>query len=98
MVEKNELSYDVLSDPGNQIAGKLGIVFTLGPNARAAQISLGLNLTEANADGTADLPLATTVIVDAAGIIRWIDVHPDYTTRSEPSQILAAIDDILSAD
>jgi hypothetical protein len=25
-------------------------------------------------------------------VIRWIDVHPNYTTRSEVSEILAAVD------
>jgi hypothetical protein len=25
-------------------------------------------------------------------VIRWIDVHPDYSTRSEPAAILAALD------
>jgi hypothetical protein len=24
--------------------------------------------------------------------VQWIDVHTDYTTRSEPNQILAALD------
>jgi hypothetical protein len=33
--------------------------------------------------------------VDAAGVVRWIDVHPDYTTRSEPGQILEALDGVL---
>lgn len=92
--EKNELSYAVVSDPGNQIAGKLGIVFTLGEGARNAQVGLGVRLTDLNADGTPDLPLATTLVTDAAGVIRWIDVHPDYTTRSEPTDILAAVDRI----
>jgi hypothetical protein len=32
------------------------------------------------------------VVTDAAGVIRWIDVHPNYTTRTEVSQILAAVD------
>jgi hypothetical protein len=31
-------------------------------------------------------------IVDGGLTIRWIDVHPDYTTRSEPEEILAALD------
>jgi hypothetical protein len=35
--------------------------------------------------------MPTTVLVDAEGTIRWIDVHPDYTTRSEPDEILSAI-------
>jgi peroxiredoxin len=90
--EKNELTYAVVSDPGNQIAEQLGIVFTLGDQARTAQTKLGLELTQANVDGTADLPLTTAVLVDATGTIRWIDVRPDYTSRTEPAEILAAAD------
>jgi hypothetical protein len=37
--------------------------------------------------------MPTTVIVDAGGVIRWIDVHPDFTTRSETADILAALTD-----
>lgn len=92
LAEKHELSYAVLSDPGNQIAKGLGIVFTLGAGTRASQAKLGLDITEGNADGTAELPLTTTVIVEPDGTIGWIDVHPDYTTRSEPAEILAALD------
>jgi len=36
--------------------------------------------------------MPTVVIVDATAVIRWIDVHPDYTTRTEVSDILAALD------
>lgn len=92
--EQNELSFSVLSDPGNTIAAQLGIVFTLGQGALDAQAGLGLDLAEVNADGTAELPLASTVVIDPAGTIRWIDVHPDYTTRSEPAEILAAVDQL----
>ena len=91
IAEKNELTYTVVSDPGNQIAKQLGIVYTLGEEARTAQIALGLDLTQANIDGTAELPLTTAAIVDAAGTIRWIDVRPDYTSRTEPAEILAAV-------
>jgi hypothetical protein len=33
-------------------------------------------------------------LVDGQGVIRWIDVHPDYTTRTEPAEILAAVDEL----
>ena len=37
--------------------------------------------------------MPTTVVVDDTGVIRWIDVHPNYTTRSDQvSDILAAVD------
>ena len=35
--------------------------------------------------------MPTTLIVDADHVIRWIDVHPNYATRSEPAEILAAL-------
>jgi len=57
-----------------------------------AQASLGLIIGEHNADGTDTTPMPAVVILDAAGTIRWIDVHPHYTSRTEPGQILQAMD------
>jgi peroxiredoxin len=94
MKEKNELSFAVLSDPGNQIAREVGILTSPSPEALAAQRSRGMDLAELNADGTAALPMPTTLIVDAKHTVLWIDVHPDYTTRSEPEEILAALDSL----
>jgi len=90
--EKNDLSFTVLSDPGNQLAGTVGILTAPSDEARAAQLQLGLDLTAVNADGTTGLPMPTTIVVDADRVVQWIDVHPDYTTRSEPAEILAALD------
>jgi peroxiredoxin len=89
--ELKELTFTVLSDPGNQIARQLGILTAPSDGARAAQLQLGLDLTQVNADGTTGLPMPTVIIADAVGVIRWIDVHRDYTTRTEPGQILQAI-------
>jgi peroxiredoxin len=89
--ETKQLTFTVLSDPGNLIARQLGILTRPSDGARAAQLELGLDLTQVNADGTTGLPMPTVVIADAAGVIRWIDVHRDYTTRTEPGQILQAI-------
>jgi peroxiredoxin len=95
MREKSELSYDVVSDPGNQIARGLGVLFEPGADTVAAQGELGLTVAEHNADGTGALPMPTVAIADASGMLRWIDVHPDYTTRTEPAVILAAIDRVF---
>jgi hypothetical protein len=27
--------------------------------------------------------------------VRWIDVHPDYSTRTEPRQVIAALDQLV---
>jgi peroxiredoxin len=92
MQDKHDLSFTVVSDPGNAIARGLGILTRPSDEARAAQLQLGLDLTAVNADGTVTLPMPTVVIADAGHVVRWIDVHPDYSTRTEPAQILAALD------
>src|SRR5207245_10895238 len=93
--ESKELTFTVLSDPGNQIAGQLGILTAPSDGTRAAQLQLGLDLTQINAAGTTALPMPTVVIADADGVIRWIDVHLDYTTRAEPGQVLQAVTETI---
>jgi peroxiredoxin len=92
--EKNALTYTVLSDPGNNIAKRLGVMTAPADDAQAAQRAMGLDLPEVNADGTYGIPIPTVLIVDPTGVIRWIDVHPNYTTRTEVSDILAALDTV----
>ncbi|MFI5782499.1 peroxiredoxin-like family protein [Nocardia sp. NPDC051570] len=92
MAEKNELTFTVLSDPGNRIARGLGVLTASTEAARTAQQTLGLDLTQVNADATHDVPMPTAVLVDATGVIRWIDVHPNYTTRTESADIITALD------
>ncbi len=93
--ESKELTFTVLSDPGNQIARQLGILTAPSDGTRAAQLQLGLDLTQINADRTIGLPMPTVVIADADGVIRWIDVHADYTTRTEPGQVLQAVTETI---
>jgi peroxiredoxin len=89
--QKNELTFTVVSDPGNTIATRLGVMTAPTEDAKAAQRAIGFDMTAANADGTYGVPMPTVVIVDATGVIRWIDVHPNYTTRTEVSDILAGL-------
>ena len=93
--ESKELTFPVLSDPGNQIAAQLGILTAPSDGARAAQLQLGLDLTQVNADQTTALPMPAVVVADADGVIQWIDVHPDYTTMAEPGQVLRAVTETI---
>ena len=94
--EANGLTFTVLSDPGNHVATQLGILTSQTSAARRIQHAMGIDVTAANADGTDNLPVPTTLVVDHTGIVRWVDIHPDYTTRSEVGDILAAADSLLA--
>jgi len=56
MQQSNGLTYTVLSDPGNEIATALGLLTAPSAETIEAQLTLGLKLTELNADGTHALP------------------------------------------
>ncbi|WP_006244052.1 peroxiredoxin-like family protein [Mycolicibacterium tusciae] len=94
--DANELSFTVVSDPGNHIAAALGILTAPTEPAQAAQAELGLDLRTVNADGTVALPMPTVAVVDADSVLRWIDVHPNYATRTEPEDIVAAVDRVVN--
>ncbi|GAA1991877.1 peroxiredoxin-like family protein [Amycolatopsis minnesotensis] len=89
--EKNELGFAVLSDPGNEVARSLGITFTPAAGVQDVMAAIGSDLTEHNADGTWELPHPTVLVVDGTRTVRFADVHTDYTERTEPREILAAL-------
>jgi peroxiredoxin len=93
-VEKAELNFTVLSDPGNRVAQSVGIVFQQAEDVLDAQRQLGLDLAAVNAEGSTQLPRPTVLIVDEHRVVRFIDVQPDYTARTEVADILAALTDI----
>lgn len=97
MQEKHGLRFPVLSDPGSTLGRAAAIMTRPGEEALAAQVKLGLDLEEVNADGTSAIPMPTTLILDCDRIVQWVDVHPDYSKRSEPEQILSALDALARA-
>ena len=37
------------------------------------------------------MPIPTTLLVDAQGVVQWIDQAEDYQVRSNPDRVLEAI-------
>lgn len=90
-VTNGSLEFTVLSDPGNVLVRQLGILTEPAADARAAHTELGFDVADSNADSTGDIPFPTVLIVNAARTVTFADVHVDYTTRTEVSEILAAL-------
>ena len=90
-VEKAELDFTVLSDPGNRVAHRVGIVFQQADEVLEAQRKLGLDLAQVNAEGSTQLPRPSVLIVDKGRTVRFVDVQPDYTARTEVADILAGL-------
>jgi peroxiredoxin len=89
--ERAELTYTVLSDTGVELASSLGLTFEPSKEGLAAQRKLGVDVRTTRADGGTALPMPTVLIVDRDRVVRFVDVHPDYTGRTEVDDILAAL-------
>lgn len=90
-VQEWELDFTVLSDPANALSRDLGIFTEPSGEAREAHTALGFDVADSNADGTAGIPFPTVLVIDAQGVVRFADVHVDYTSRTESADILAAV-------
>ena len=93
-VEKAGLAFTVLSDPGARLARRIGVAFQQPDEVLAAQRQLGLDLAAVNAERSTALPRPTVLIIDQDHTVRFVDVQPDYTARTEVADILSALDEI----
>lgn len=91
-IANGELAFPVLTDPENVLASRFGIVTEPSAAARAAHTQLGFDVADSNADDTAAIPFPSVFVIDASGVVRFADVHVDYTTRTEVAQVLEAVD------
>ena len=89
--EKAQLSYTVLSDTGAQVASRLGITFAPSEEGLAAQRTLGVDIRTTRGDDGTILPMPTVLVADHDQVVRFVDIHPDYTGRTEVSDILATL-------
>ena len=48
-------------------------------------------------DDAVALPVPTTLLVNADGKVLWMDVSEDYQRRSDPSVVLAAMQQVFDA-
>lgn len=92
LTEKHDLAFDVLSDIGSDTAKQYGLAFDLPDDLAAVYDKLGFDLQRVNDGHPRTLPLPATYVIDRDGVIRWVFVNADYTTRAEPADILAALD------
>jgi peroxiredoxin len=89
--EKAELTYTVLSDTAAELASSLGITFQPSEAGLTTQRKLGVDIRTTRADNGTLLPMPTVLIVDRDHVVRFVDIHPDYTGRTETNDTLAAL-------
>ncbi len=93
--EKNGLRFKVLSDVNLTVAREYGLVFELTSDVAELYDDFfsmeEYNGKEAN---RRELPLAATYVIGQDGTIAYAFSEADYTKRAEPTEILAALDEL----
>jgi peroxiredoxin len=89
--DKHALGFDILSDEKQEIIRKYNLQFTVPLPVQEVYKTIGLNLPEHTADGSWNLPVPATFVLDAKGVIRARYVDVNYMQRMEPADILEAL-------
>ena len=91
-IEKNELSFDVLSDTDFQASDAFGLTFTFPNELRKIYEGFGLNIPETNADDAWRLPIPASFVIAQDGTIKLHHVDVNYTQRLDPLDVVAALE------
>ena len=93
MVKSLGLEFPVLSDPGNRVARKFGVVCKQEPPLQAVNEFAGANLAEANKDCSQELPLPGTFLIGQNSGVNFSHLDVDFTHRAEPIEVLARLNE-----
>lgn len=91
MAEKNELGFEVLSDEGNVVARRYGLVFSVEDAIRETYRAVGVDLPAFNGDESWELPVPGTFVLGGDGTVALSFVEGDYRRRLEPAAIIEAL-------
>ncbi|HET9183378.1 MAG TPA: peroxiredoxin-like family protein [Candidatus Angelobacter sp.] len=86
--DMHKVRFPVLSDPGNQLASKFGLVWRLSPELQQMYEAIMTKLPGYNGDQSWELPLPAVYIVQPDGKISYARVDVDWRQRPEPEEIL----------
>lgn len=87
-IAKDALRFPVLTDVGNAVARRYGLVFRVADEVIPIYKGFGIDLEAANGDQSHELPMPGTYIIGPDGVIRLAFVQADYTKRLPVEQIL----------
>lgn len=94
LITEHNLSFPILSDPGNAVAERYGLRFRLPDYLIAVYRQLGVELPVINGNDDWTLPMPARFVVDSDGLICYAEVNPDYTVRPEPEELLRVLREV----
>ena len=88
MRDQHKLRFPLLSDAGNKVARQFGLTYRVPEEQESVYRKAFVNLPFVNGDGSWELPIPATYIVDRGGTVLYASANEDYTERPEPGDIV----------
>jgi len=98
-MEKNALTFPVLSDVGQRVGKAFGLVYAFTEELRTVYDGFKLDIPGKN--GSPDdwaLPLSATYVIGPDGRILFADTRVDYRRRTDPLDVLQVLEHRLAAE
>jgi peroxiredoxin len=92
MHDQHKLAFPLLVDARNEVARRFGLVYRVPEEQQAIYRRTFVNLPFVNGDGSWELPIPATYVIDRDGTILFASANEDYTERPEPLEILASLE------
>ena len=88
VIEKHNLTFEVLTDKDNTFAKQLGIIFELQDFVLPFYNALGINLSSFNKNDDTSLPIPAVFVVNENGIIIYKFADANYMNRIDIDELL----------
>lgn len=89
---RDQLSMTLLADPEFQVIDALGLRHRKGIHFVTKDF---LGLPMGYPAGFQDMAIPTTLLLDEAGVVRWIDQADDYRIRGDEARIVRACEQVF---
>jgi peroxiredoxin len=90
MCGQHGLPFAVLSDVGNAVAEKFGLVYSVPEYLRVYYRSILVNIPFVNGDDSWRLPIPATYVIGRDHRVLFAEAHADFRVRPEPEDALHA--------
>ncbi len=92
--KRDALSLTLLADPTLEVIRQYGLEHHKAVNFRTSSVTLfGIPMSMGLSIKTMAIP--TTMLIDEAGVIRWIDQSEDYRVRSDGKRVREAVESVF---
>lgn len=92
LIEDPPEGFSILSDPSQRVIRDYKLQFALTPEIqRIYPLAFGVDVSTRNANGSWNLPVPGTFIVNQQGLIAHRHVRADFGLRMEPTEVVEAL-------